>query len=211
VTRGFDACSENLGGVGDRRLRAGMVMRKIGLFSAALVLVACTAADHDVRFTFDQDANFSKFKTYKWVSVRDGSKVDDRWDQRIEGEVDAELAKKGLTKTNTDTADLYIGYQLGIGAETQFTPYNTSWGSAPGGSSGNRYAGVGGVTTGQTLTIHTGQLVVDMYDSKNHDLLWRGDVSKTIDPETTPDRQQTNLTSAVTKLLTHFPPATSAK
>lgn len=184
-------------------------MKKIGLLSAALVLVACTAADHDVRFTFDQDTNFSKFKTYKWVGVQDGSKVDDRWDNRIEGAVDAELAKKGLTKTNTDTADLYIGYQAGIGAETQFTPYNTSWGYASAGSSGSRYARVGGITTGQTLTIHTGQLVVDMYDSKNHNLVWRGDVSKTIDPAATPDRQQTNLASAVTKLLTHFPPPTS--
>jgi hypothetical protein len=110
-----------------------MTMKKIGLCSAVLLLVACTAADHDVRFTFDQDADFSKFKTYKWLTVRDSSKVDDRWDKRIEDVMDTELAKKGLTKTNTDTADLYVGCQIGIGAETQFTPYNTSWGYAPGG------------------------------------------------------------------------------
>ena len=96
--------------------------------------------------------------------------------------------------------------QIGIGAETQFTPYNTSWGYAPGGPPGARYGRVGGITTGQTLTIHTGQLVVDIYDSKNHSLVWRGDVGKTIDPEATPERQQKNLAKAVERLLRHFPP-----
>jgi len=185
-----------------------MALKKIGVLSAVL-LFACTAANHNVRFTFDQEADFSKFKSYKWVTVRDGSKVDDRWDKPIKAKVDAELETKGLTKTNTDAADLYVGYQFGIGAETQFIPYNTSWGYSPGGSPGGRYLRVGGITTGQTLTIHTGQLVLDMYDSKNHNLVWRGDVSKTIDPEAAPDRQQKNLASAVTRLLMHFPPATS--
>ena len=39
------------------------------------------------------------------------------------------------------------------------------------------------MTTGQTSTIYVGQLAVDMYDFKNHDFVWRGVASKTIDPE----------------------------
>ena len=32
-------------------------------------------------------------------------------DQQVKAAVDAELAKKGLTKSESDTADLYVGYQ----------------------------------------------------------------------------------------------------
>jgi len=62
------------------------------------------------------------------------------------------------------------------------------------------------MTTGQTSTIYVGQLAVDMYDSKNHDLAWRGVASKTIDPKAKPDKQEKNLAKAVAKLLKNYPP-----
>lgn len=62
------------------------------------------------------------------------------------------------------------------------------------------------MTTGQTSTIYTGQLDLDMYDSANHDLVWRGVASKTIDTNAKPDKQQKNLTKAVVKLLKNYPP-----
>jgi hypothetical protein len=62
------------------------------------------------------------------------------------------------------------------------------------------------MTTGQTSTIYTGQLAVDMYDAANHDLVWRGVVSKTLDPKAKPDKRQKNLTKALTKLFKNYPP-----
>jgi len=62
------------------------------------------------------------------------------------------------------------------------------------------------MTTGSTTTIYTGQLVIDMYDSAKKDLVWRGTVSKTIDPKASPEKQQKNLTKAVAKLLKNYPP-----
>ena len=62
------------------------------------------------------------------------------------------------------------------------------------------------MTTGQTSTIYTGQLDLDMYDSANRDLVWRGVASKTIDTNAKPDKQQKNLIKAVTKLLKNYPP-----
>ncbi|MGC1300493.1 MAG: DUF4136 domain-containing protein, partial [Alloacidobacterium sp.] len=68
------------------------------------------------------------------------------------------------------------------------------------------YGGGGGMTTGQTSTIYNGQLAVDMYNSAGHDLVWRGVVSKTLDPKAKPDKRQKNLTKAVTKLFKDYPP-----
>lgn len=182
-------------------------MSKIVRFSLAVLLLATgTAFAQDVRYNFDKNTDFSQFKTYKWVIMKDAPKVDDLLDKQIKDAFDTELVKKGLTKTDADSADLYIGYQAGIGTEKQFTSYDSGWGYGPGWYRGGWYGGGGGITTGQTSTIYVGQLALDMNDSKNHDLVWRGVASKTIDPKAKPDKQQKNLAKTVAKLLKNYPP-----
>ena len=70
--------------------------------------------------------------------------------------------------------------------------------------------GYGGMTSGTTTvsssTIYVGELVLDMYDAKDKDLVWRGVVSKTLDPKAKPDKQEKNLKKAVAKLLKNYPP-----
>jgi hypothetical protein len=61
-------------------------------------------------------------------------------------------------------------------------------------------------TTGQTSTIYTGQLALDMYDSVNKDLAWRGVASKTLDPKAKPEKREKNLKKAAAKLLKNYPP-----
>ena len=181
-------------------------MKRIALFSSALFLLAAgTALGQDVRYNFDKAANFSQFKTYRWVPIKDAAKLDDIRDKQVKETVDAELARKGLAKTEAETADLYIGYQAGINTEKQYTSYDTGWGYGPGWG-GGWYGGGGGMTTGETSTIYIGQLALDMYDAKSKSLAWRGAASKTIDTKAKPEKQQKNLTKAVTKLLKNFPP-----
>lgn len=183
-------------------------MKKTLLLSAvALLFVASSALGQDVRYNFDKSADFSKFKTYKWVTLKDASKVNDLANQQIMDAVDAELATKGLTKVTDDTANLYIGYQAGVGQEKQFTSFSSDWGYGRGWY-GGWYGPAGGMstTTGSTSTIYVGQLAVDMYDSANHTLVWRGLASKTIDEKAKPEKQQKNLAKAVKKLLKNYPP-----
>jgi hypothetical protein len=181
-------------------------MRKGLLLFTAILLAASTAFAQDVRYNFDKNTDFSKFKTYKWVQMKEAAKLDDLLDKQIREAFDNELTTKGLTKTEADTADLYVGYQAGVGTEKQFTSYNSGWGYGPGWYSGGWYGGGGGMTTGQTSTIYVGQLAVDMYDSANHDLVWRGIASKTIDAKAKPEKQQKNLAKAIKKLLKNYPP-----
>lgn len=62
------------------------------------------------------------------------------------------------------------------------------------------------MTTGSTSTIYVGQLVLDMYKPADKDLVWRGTVSKTLDPKAKPEKQEKNLNKAVAKLLKNYPP-----
>ena len=176
------------------------------LFVFLLLLIACKTAPLEVRYNFDRDADFSKFKTYKWVTLKDAAKIDVFRDRQVKDTVDAELARKKLTKTDAETADLYLGYQAGVDTQRQLTTYKTDWGYGSGWSKGGWYSGVGGMVTEQTSLIYVGQLAVDVYDATNHSLVWRGVASKTIDPNATPERQQKNLAKAIAKLLSNYPP-----
>ena len=181
-------------------------MKRFFVLSVVTLLLAASSVAQDVRFNFDKSADFSKFKTYKWVPIKDADKVNELVDKQIKDAVDAELATKGLTKVEGDDANLYIGYQPAVGEEKQFNSYSTGYGYGPGWG-GGWYGGMGTTTTtGTTSTIYKGQLDLDMYDSAGHDLVWRGVVSKTIDPKAKPEKQQKNLAKAVKKLLKNYPP-----
>jgi hypothetical protein len=173
-----------------------------------LAMIGGSSFAQDVRYNFDQNTDFSKFKTYKWVEMKDATKVSDLVDKQIKAAVESQLATKGLTKVDDDKADLFVGYQANVGQEKQFTSYSSDWGYGGGWYRGGWYGGGGGTSTtqGQTSTIYTGQLALDMYDSSNHDLVWRGVGSKTIDTKAKPEKQQKNLTKAVTKMLKNYPP-----
>lgn len=182
-------------------------MRKLLFtFIALLVLIAGSALAQDVTYNFDKNTDFSKFKTYKWVNIKGAQKPDALTDKQIKEAIDAELSKKGLTKTDADNADLYIGYQPSIGEEKQITTYNTGWGYGPGWGAGYHGGMSSSMSTGQTSTILTGQLVLDMYDSANHDLVWRGIASKTLDPKAKPEKRDKNIQKAAAKLLKNYPP-----
>src|SRR5437762_4992106 len=185
-------------------------MKRSSLFPmiALLLFGLSSAFAQDVRYNFDKETDFSKFKTYKWVDLKDAAKLNDLTDKSIKDAIDADLATKGLTKVDDEKADLYVGYQAAVGQEKQFTSYSTDWGYGGGWYRGGWYGGMGGssMTTGQTSTIYTGQLVVDMYDSTNHTLVWRGVASKTLDPKAKPEKQEKNLNKAVAKLFKNYPP-----
>lgn len=181
--------------------------RAASILFALLLMVAGIASAQDVRYNFDSKTDFSKFKTYKWVEIKDAQKVDDITDKQIKDAIDSVLATKGLEKTTSDDADLYIGYQTAIGQEKQYTSFNTGWGYGPGWGGGWYGGGMNSsTTTGTTSTIYTGQLALDMYDRNGHDLVWRGVASKTIDTKAKPDKRQKNLNKAAAKMLKNYPP-----
>src|SRR5215469_17448872 len=65
------------------------------------------ASAQDVRYDFDKDKDFSKYKTYKWVPIKGADQPDELTAKQVTAAIDSELATKGLTKTDADTADLY--------------------------------------------------------------------------------------------------------
>lgn len=175
-----------------------------------LVFGVGSAMAQDVRYDFDKSKDFSKYRTYKWVSIKGADQVDELTARKLTAAIDAELSKKGLTKTELDSADLYIGFQTAVGTEKEFTSFNSGWGYGPGWGVGWYGGGMANSTTyGSTSTIYTGQLDISMYDSSEKQLIWLGAATKTLDPKAKPEKKEKNISKAVHKLLKNYPPKAS--
>lgn len=176
-----------------------MSRRKVSIHGALMLLLAlfCSgiAQAQDVKYNYVPGTDFSKYKTYKWVDIPGAKKPDQMLDGQIMAAVDAELSKKGLTKTDADTADLYVAYQVAINQQTQW--------NAMGGGVGWRF---GGMASATSSNINIGTLVVDFYDVAEKKQVWRGDATKTLNPSKDPKKNLSNLQKAVAKLLKNYPP-----
>jgi hypothetical protein len=173
------------------------VIRKGRLFSSAsvlalLFLTTTALIAQDVRYNFMPRTDFSKYRTYKWVNIG-GSHPDQIMDAEIKQSVDSQLALRGMTKTDSDTADLYIGYQSAIDEERRWD----AWGTRAFGS---------GEASWTSSTIAVGTLVLDMYDPGTKQLVWTGRATKTIDPSSNHEKNIKNLDKAIAKLLKNYPP-----
>src|ERR1700747_3176461 len=171
------------------------VRQRCKLFSVAVTLLLLTVGTliaQDVRYNFMPRTDFSKYRTYKWVNIG-GAHPDQIMDAEIKQSVESQLASKGMTKTDSDKADLYIGYQSSVHQETHWD----AWGS--------RAFGMGmGSWTSSTISV--GTLVLDMYDPASKELVWTGSATKTIDPSANHEKNIKNLNKSMAKLLKNYPP-----
>ena len=176
-----------------RRVSTQIVKLVMGLMLAPLASGAAMA--QDVSTNSMPGTDFSKYHTYKWVTIEGASYPNQIVDAQIKSSIDSQLAAKGLTKTDGDKADLYIGYQASVSKEKQWNAYGTG---------GLRWGG--GMANASSSTISVGTLVLDMYDPSTKQLVWTGRATKTLDPNANQEKRQKNLDKAMQKLLKNYPP-----
>ena len=174
------------------------------LFVAAALLLPSVAVAQKVRTDYAHGADFSKYRTYKWVKISDNPDLNQLMDQRIKGAFEAELAKEGLTQSE-DNPDLLIGYQAAVTNQTQLNTYSTDMGS-PGWGYGARWGYGWGSSTSTTTssTIRNGTLVLDMMDPHQKQLIFRGVATDTLSDK--PEKNIKKIQKAATKIFEKYPP-----
>lgn len=170
-------------------------VRFLVTFTVFLLFTAGTLVAQDVRYNFMPGTDFSKFRTYKWINIEGGTHPNQIADAEIKQAVDSQLAAKGLTKVDSDPADLYVGYQVALNQEKQWNAYGMG--------GGVRW---GGMATATQSTIDVGSLVLDMYNPSTKQLVWTGTATKTLDPSSNQEKNQKHLDKAMEKLLKNYPP-----
>src|SRR5258708_22870737 len=109
------------------------------------------------------------------------------------------LTGKGWTQVNSGGEVCVMAIEITQNQQTLNTFYNGFGG-------GRRWGGFGGFgdATTTTETYKVGTLVVDMFDAKAKNLIWRGSSSDTL--SNNPDKNTKNLDKEVKKMFAHFPP-----
>src|SRR5579862_3010561 len=96
------------------------------VMSFLLAAAACSAIlAQDVTSNAMPGTDFAKFHTYKWVPIEGATVPNQIVDAQIKTAIEAQLATKGLTKSDDEKADLLIGYQVSIDQQKQWNAYTT--------------------------------------------------------------------------------------
>jgi hypothetical protein len=168
-------------------------------------MLPALASAQDVKIDFDKAYNFSTVKTYSIaIGTTWGNDLSQR---RVLSEIDTEIASKGWKKVEAAQADIAVVLH---GATQTKKTANTFY-SGMGGGYGYRYGGWGGTATASTVVSEyaVGMLVVDMFDSKSKNLVFRGTAEDEISDN--PEKNAKRLEKASTKLFKNFPPAAKTK
>ena len=184
-----------------------MTLKKISVMALALVAgLAVSAAAQDVNTDFDKAADFSKYKTF-------AAKIETQWgnplgEKRVIDEIEKALVAKGWKKVDAVSADTFVVIH---GATQVKRDLNTFY--SGGGYGGYGYRGYGGMGMGSastTVSEYTvGTLVVDIFDAKNKQLLWRGSGKDELSDKA--DKNYKKIVKATEKMFKKFPPMPEKK
>lgn len=159
---------------------------KIRIF-AVIACVLLAAAVHAQKVTTDSNpsAPFGSYGRFAWA---DGTPAPNPLvEQRVHTMVNAELAWRGLTESNTP--DLYVATH----AVTQQHPQLivNGFGGGPG-------------TAAAVETYAIGTLVVDLYDAHTRQIVWRGVATDSVSDR--PEKNAQRISKALQKMFAKYPP-----
>ena len=161
---------------------------------ALLVLTAGVASAQQVSVDFKKDANFGGYRTFSWMKEPTTANPLDR--QRVIAEVNAALIARGLELVPSD-GDLCVAAHTATQEERTLNTFYNGFGSW-------QWRG-GGFSTATTTvsTYEIGTLVVDVFDARMKEAIWRGVSMKTLSDD--PAKNARNLNKAVAKLFERWP------
>jgi len=179
------------------------VRKVVFVLMGVMLLFAGKLSAGQVKTDYDRSADFGQYKTYSWeqVKTQDPLNVD-----RIKNAVNAALAAKGWTQVNSGGDVSVMAMEITRNQQT----LNTFYDGFGGGWGWRRFGGGGfGDATTTTETYKVGTLVLDLFDAKTKQLVWRGNSSDTLSNNS--DKNIQNLDKDVEKMFKKFPPDYSSK
>ena len=175
---------------------------------AQLFLLSCILSlgvqAQKIKVEYDKNLDFSKFKTFAWGHHDAVSRP--TLALAIASAIQEELTKRGLRRveSNPDVfiqmygsvdSDMSVSYSnplySGMSGIPSFDSGFVMWGSMPGGTT--------------AVTVHKGQLVVDVIDASQKKLAWRGMTTDKLSDK--PEKLLQQVNTAVEKMFQQYPAA----
>ena len=171
-------------------------MKRVIMIVFLLGLISC--APIRVNYDYDQETNFSTYKTYNYYSdMKTGlSELDTK---RFLEALDAKLETLGITYS--ETPDFFID----IKSATFQSNQQSSVGVGMGGSGRNMGGGVSfGIPIGQSSMNR--QITIDFVDENLKQLFWQAVCESSYSPNRIPKEREAQLIAIVDKVFSGFPP-----
>jgi hypothetical protein len=136
---------------------------------------------HAVNFDYDVNVDFSRLKTYDWVSLPGTLRIDQFNRIRIQDIANNELGAKGL-KINPRDPDVFV---VMYGGQTKAVD----------------------MTVMMDYEVYSvGRLKLAFYDAQSNDEIWWGETRADLFHYMTTEEKDLEIALAVRKILAHFPP-----
>jgi uncharacterized protein DUF4136 len=166
-----------------KALRVLCSLVAFSLFSVALLA-------QEIHTDYDHNVDFSRYHTYSWMKVHSDSPL---WKPRIVQDVDSALQQLGFRKVDSG-GDFSVSAMGAVRNQQEYQTFYNGFGG------GWRWGGFGDTATTTPINYRVGTLVVDLYDSSNKHLVWRGTATDTLSGD--PSKNQEKLKKAVDKMIT---------
>ena len=159
-----------------------------GLF-ALVTMLPVTLCGQKVTIEFDEEHDFSDYKTFALVDGKIHSKNpslnNDLVVRKIDALVRKRLTERGLTEVPSQP-DLNVVYSLGSGARTQVEHYGAGW-------------------HGHRVAYHytEGTLILNLRDARKKELVWQ---AIAVEDKSDPTKIQAALDDMVRKSFEKYPP-----
>jgi Domain of unknown function (DUF4136) len=165
--------------------------------ACSLLALPALAGAQDVKTDYDKAFNFAAVKTY---SIKIGTTWgNDLSQRRVLTEFDEAIAAKGWKKVAEDQADVQVILHGATQTKRTANTFYTGMG-------GYRYGGMGAASASTVVNEYkVGALVVDMFDAKTKNLVFRGTAEDEISDNA--EKNAKKLEKASTKMFKDFPPA----
>jgi Domain of unknown function (DUF4136) len=191
------ACGTTGAGSGTLQVKGtNMRMTRIAVGLVLATLVATSVMAQKVKTETAPGTNLGSYKTYTWI--KQPNIKDPILRQRTVDAINAQLQAKGLRQVN-DNADLGVAAHMATQTEKTLNTFYDGFGG------GWRWGGGLGSATTTTDTYEEGTLIVDLFDAKTKQAIWRG--TATQDVSNDPQKQAKNMEKAAQKLFSKFPAA----
>ena len=174
-----------------------MLLARMMLLSLGLFLSACSNVE--VRTDHDSAVDFSRYSTYAWKKRPTTSFS--LMNQRIVAAVEEQLSAKGWRKAPETEAQTMLAATVTTRDGQRVDTVHNNWGGP-----GMPGWGWGGpmMMTSHVVSYTVGSLIVDIYDSRTHDAIWRGTASGLLSDN--PKRVRQSIDKGVGGMFNKFPP-----
>lgn len=175
---------------------------RLPLYGMILAALAGGCTTPKIGYDYDRSADFSRYRTYAWVSAAQETTGDRRLDSslldsRIRTAIDTHLRAKGYLAAANASPDFFVAYHVGMkdmikGASTQ-------------NYIGDRVHGTF-TTISDIQPYNEGTLLIDIVDAKSRQLIWQASAQADVDRSIGPKERDARVNGVVRTMLSHFPP-----